>query len=67
MEKQQYPEKLCACGRALLLVCLPVGGLPPEASVSASMGVNSIERSVGSGVNDNVYFDICVCVCINIC
>lgn len=62
VEKQQHLEKLRACERVLLLVCIPVCRLAPEAAFSANMDVNNTERCVGSGVSDSVYFDIHVCV-----
>ena len=55
--KNSNTRKNCACERALLLVCIPVCRLAREASFSADMDVNNIERSVGSGVSDSVYFD----------
>lgn len=56
VENQQQLEKLSAYERALLLAHILVCRIAPEASFSANVDVNNIERSVGSGVSDSVYF-----------
>lgn len=65
VEKQQHPEKLLACERALLLVCIPVCRLAPEASFTANMDV-TISRGLWALVLVTVCILIHTYVCVTI-